>query len=183
MTSVAATRYAAALADVVFAPGAQLKPEDAFVQLSAFETLLNQYSNLRHVLATPAVPSARKRAVVADLAKPLALSPLMRNFIFVLIDHHRIAQIAEVREAFGQAIDERMGFVRADVLSAQPLSKQQSEELENELSRVAGKRVWANFKVDAGLIGGVIARMGSRTYDGSVRGQLENMRLKLTARS
>jgi len=183
MTSVSATRYAEALADVVFSPGAALKAEDAFRQLSAFEALLHQHSNLRHVLNTPAVPSARKRAVVDDLAKPLGLAPLMRNFVFVLIDHHRIAQIAEVREAFGHAIDQRMGFVRADVVSAQPLDKDQSEELEQELSRVAGKRVWANFKVDAELIGGVVARMGSRTYDGSVRGQLDKMRQKLTARS
>ncbi|HZU25742.1 MAG TPA: ATP synthase F1 subunit delta [Bryobacteraceae bacterium] len=183
MISVAAHRYAEALADIVFTPGAGRKPEQALEQLAAFESAMDEFPELKHVMITPAVPSARKRAVVADLARPLGLSPLMRNFLFVLVDRHRIGEIAEVREALRQVMDERMGFVRADITSAQPLDEKQTADLEEELGRLTGKKIRANFTVDPTLIGGVSARVGSRRYDGSVRGQLENMRQKLAARS
>jgi len=182
MTSASTRRYAEALADILFSPGSHVTPEQAFQQLSAIETLLRENENLRHVMITPAVPPARKRAVMADLAELLGLATLMRNFVFVLIDHHRIAQVAEIREALGAVLDERMGFVRADIVSAVPLTKTQSGELEKELSRITGKQVWAHFRTDPSLIGGVTARVASRTYDGSVRGQLEDMRQRLAAR-
>lgn len=183
MTSASTRRYAEALADILFTHGAQVTAEQAFQQLSTVESLWRDYSNLRHVMITPAVPPARKRAVIADLAKPLGLSPLIRNFVFVLIDHHRIAQIAEIREALGEILDERMGLVRAEVTSALPLSEAQSAQLEKELTRITGRQVWAQFKTDPALIGGIVAKVASRTYDGSVRGQLESMRQRLAARA
>ncbi len=181
MTSASATRYASALADIIFSPGAKLAPEDAYQQLSTVESLLNEHADLRHVMISPAVQLSRKRAVIADLAKPLGLAPLIRNFVFVLIDHGRIGQTAEIREALGQVLDERLGFVRADVASPQPLSKAQTAEVEKQLAELTGKHVRASFRVDPTLIGGVTARVGSRRYDGSVRGQLEALRQKLTA--
>jgi F-type H+-transporting ATPase subunit delta len=183
MTSIAAIRYAEALADIVFIPGAGRNPQQAVEQLAAFEATMNEFAELKHVMITPAVSASRKRAVVADLAKPLALSPLIRNFLFVLIDHRRIGQISEMREALEQVLDERLGFVRADVTSAQPLNNTQTAEVEKELGRLTGRKVRARFSVDPALIGGVSARVGSRRYDGSVRGQLENLRQRLTARS
>ena len=183
MTSASTRRYAEALADILLGPGAQVTAEQAFQQLSAIESLLKENANLHHVMDTPAVPPARKRAVMADLGKILGLAPLMRNFVFVLIDHHRIAQVAEIREALGEVLDERMGFVRAEVVSALALSKTQAAELEKELSRITGRQVWAQFTTDPALIGGVTAKVASRTYDGSVRGQLANMRQRLAARA
>ena len=181
MTSASTRRYAEALADILFSPGTKLAPDEAFQQLTTVEAVLKDNDNLRHVMITPAVPPARKRAVIADLAEPLGLAPLMRNFVFVLIDHHRIAQVAEIREALGEVLDERMGVARADVVSAVPLTKAQSADLEKELGRLTGKQVWARYRTDPSLIGGVTARVASRTYDGSVRGQLENLRQRLAA--
>lgn len=183
MRSAATSRYAEALADIVFSSAAELKPADAVTQLRAFEALLNEYANLRHVMITPAVPVARKRAVAGDLARQLGVSRVIRNFLFVLIDHHRLPEIAEIRETLEHVFDERMGFVRADVTSAQPLNRAQLDELEQELGKITGKQVRAHYEVDPALIGGVTARVGSRRYDGSVRGQLEHLRQKLTARA
>ena len=179
MTSAVASRYARAFADVVMAPGSQLQPADAVAQLRAIEGLTEQSGDLRHALSSPAVRVSQKRALIARFADELGLSRLTRNFIFVLIDHHRIGLLSEVREAFETEIDQRLGFVRAEVVSAQPLDPQQTAAIENGLTQMTGKQVRARFQVDGSLIGGVIARIGSIVYDGSIRGQLENLRRQI----
>ena len=132
---------------------------------------------------SPAVASSKKRAVIARFAADLGLAPKVRNFIFVVIDHRRIAELSDIREAFEAAVDEQTGFVRADVASAQPLSDAQRGVLESQLSRLTGRRVRMQFATDESLIGGAVARIGSTVYDGSVRGQLATLRRRLTTES
>jgi F-type H+-transporting ATPase subunit delta len=181
MISVAANRYGQALVDVVLSPGSGLEPNAVQTQLRAVESLLKESSELRHVLNSPAVPASRKRGVIAALAPELGLSGKIRNFFFVLIDHRRIGQVSAIREAFDAAINQRTGFVRADVTSAQPLSETQRNTLTAELHKLTGKSVRAEFSVDPALVGGVVTRIGSTVYDGSVRGQLESLRRRLVA--
>jgi F-type H+-transporting ATPase subunit delta len=112
----------------------------------------------------------------------IPLSPLIRNFLFLVIDRRRGDLVGEMASAFEQALDERMGLVHVEVRSAAPLNQDQRSALGQELSRVANKQVRCDFYVDPALIGGVVARMGSTVYDGSVRTQLEELRERLTAR-
>ncbi len=76
-------------------------------------------------------------------------------------------------------LDERLGFVRADVISARPLGDSQRATLEAEISRVAKKKAKLKFSTDPALVAGVVARVGSTVYDGSVRGQLDGLRAML----
>jgi F-type H+-transporting ATPase subunit delta len=179
MISVAAARYGNALAEVVFAPGSGLDARDVVNQLCAFEDLLDASPDLRHVLLSPAVIASKKRAVAGRLAGELGLSPKVRNFLYVVIDHRRMDQISGIREAFQESIDRRLGVVRADVISARELKESERGALETGLSKIANKRVRMEFSVDNSLIGGVVARIGSIVYDGSVRGQLEALRRRL----
>ncbi len=180
MPSAVADRYARALADVVMALGSALKPEDAVTQLRAVDAIVQESAELRNALLTPAIQNSRKRAVMAKLIERAGGgSPLIRNFVYVLIDHRRIAIIGEMREAFELEIDRRLGFARAQVTSALPLDHRVGENLESELSRIAGKRMRLRFDVDPALLGGVVARIGSTVYDGSVRGELRELGRKL----
>jgi F-type H+-transporting ATPase subunit delta len=179
MISVAAARYGNALSEVVFAPGSGLDARDVANQLQTFEDLLRTSEDLRHVMLSPAVTASKKRAVIGRLARELGLAPKVRNFLYVVVDHRRMDQISGIREAFQASIDRRLGVVRADVISARELEESQRGALEAELSRIAKKRVRMEFSVDGSLIGGVVARIGSIVYDGSVRGQLEALRRRL----
>ena len=75
--------------------------------------------------------------------------------------------------------DERMGFVRADITSAHELTPLQRANLEAQVASLAASKVKLRFTTDAALIAGVVARVGSKVYDGSVRGQLDRLRTKL----
>jgi len=179
MASAVANRYAQALVDVVMAPGSPLKPEDAVTQLRSVDAIFQESLELRNAMLTPAIQNSRKRAVMAQLLERTGGSTLIRNFIYVLIDHRRIAIIGEIREAFELHLDERLGFVRAEITSAAPLENRLGAGLESELSRLTGKRMRLRFDVDPALLGGVVARIGSTVYDGSVRGELRQLAKKL----
>lgn len=179
MASAAANRYARALADVVLARGSSLPGADAVAQLRSVEQLISSSDELRNALLTPAIQAARKRAVMGRLLKELGTLTIIRNFIYVVIDHRRVGIIGEIREAFELLMDERLGFVRAEVSSAAPLDQRRSSEIESELSSLTGKRVRLHFAVDPALLGGLAARIGSTVYDGSLRGQLQQLRRQL----
>ena len=180
MAFAAASRYARALVDVVLAPGSPLKPEDAVAQLRLVAQTVAGSNELANALLTPAVQTSRKRAVMGRLLQGLRVSHLIQNFVYVVIDHRRIGIIDEIADAFEQLVDARLGFIRAEVTSAEPLDQRRSSEIESELSNLTGKRMRLHFSVDAALLGGVSARIGSKLYDGSVRGQLEQLRRQLT---
>ena len=177
--SAVATRYAKALADVTTA-AAGLPPEEALSQLRAFEAALAASHELQNALTTPAVPASRKRAVVARIADILKLSLIARNFLFVLIDHRRIALLGEILHSFELIVDERLGFARAEVSSPRELTESQRGAISGQLERLTGKRIRMRFAVDPALIGGVVARIGSTVYDGSVRGQLQTLGRRLS---
>jgi F-type H+-transporting ATPase subunit delta len=179
--SAVATRYANALVEVVTSEGSTLRPEDAVSELRAFESVMESSLELRNALITPAVPASRKRAVVGRVADLLKLSRVSRNFLFVLIDHRRIATLRDIISSFELLVDERLGFARAEVSSARELNDRQRTELNVELERLTGKRLRMRFAVEESLIGGVVAKIGSTVYDGSVRGRLQTLGHRLSA--
>jgi F-type H+-transporting ATPase subunit delta len=174
-------RYANALADVVLAHDSEVPAADALAQLRTFYASASAVPQLQAVLASPAVSKDRKRAVIRAIAAALGLSRTVLNFLLVLSDRRRWAALHEVIEALDAALDNHLGFERAQVKSAYALSDPQRDELERELARIAGRKVRLSVAVDPELIGGVTARVGSTVYDGSVRGHLAKMRQDLAA--
>ncbi len=161
--------------------GSGLSAETAVAELRAFEDALKTSTDLREVLMTPAVPIGRKRAVIGRIGELLKVSRILRNFLFVLLDHRRIPLVPEILATFEEIVDERMGYARAQVQSPRELTEPQRAALTAALERLTGKRIRARYAVDQSLIGGVMARIGSKVYDGSVRGQLESLERRLSA--
>jgi F-type H+-transporting ATPase subunit delta len=180
MALAAASRYARALADLALDPARKVDPESVAVELGLLVETLAASPELRSVLVSPAVAPARKRAVIARLAEPAGVSKLVRNFLCVVIDHRRTALLPEIRQAFRALLDERMGMLEAGITAARVLDAEERDRVTERLGRMTGKRVRCGFEVDEGLIGGMLARIGSTIYDGSVRGQLSVLRRRLT---
>jgi F-type H+-transporting ATPase subunit delta len=179
--SAVTARYANALADVVTASDSALEPKAAVAELRTFESTLHDSPELHTALVTPAIAGSRKKAVVARIADTLRLSRITRNFLFILVDHRRIASFSSIIQQFELVIDERLGFARADISSARELTAPQRAALNARLEQLTGKRIRPHFAVDGSLIGGVVARIGSTIYDGSVRGQLHSLERRLSA--
>ena len=183
MASAVANRYARALVDAVTATGSPVQPEEAVAQVRAVGEMIAGSAELRTALLTPAIQNSRKREAVGRILDGMGVPQLIRNFVYVVIDHRRIGMMSEISEAFEALMDERLGFARAEVTSSSALDARRSASLEAELSRLTGKRMRLRFSVDSSLLGGAVARIGSTVYDGSVRGQLQQLRRRLTEQS
>jgi F-type H+-transporting ATPase subunit delta len=181
--SAVASRYANALADVVTAASSPLRPEMALAELQVFDATLRESPELQNALVTPAVPAGRKKAVVNRIADVLKLSRISRNLLFVLIDHRRIASLDAIVHTLELVLDERLGFARAEVSAPRELTAEQRATLNSRLEKLTGKRIRMRVAVDDSLIGGVVARIGSTVYDGSVRGELAALERRLCADS
>jgi F-type H+-transporting ATPase subunit delta len=179
MISVVGVRYAKALLDIVMTPGSGIDPHKVLENLRGVAGLIDNSPNLKTALLSPAVSPSRKRAVVGRLMDTMGVAKAVRNLIFVVIDHRRVMQLDSIVDAYENLLDERLGFVRADVSSARELNATQRASLEAELSRLANKKAKAAYAIDPALIGGVMARVGSIVYDGSVRGELARLKVKL----
>ena len=173
------TRYANALVDVVLAPGSGMDPAAIVAQLKSIAEMIADSQDLRTALNSPAISPARKRAVIGALLQPMNVEPRVRNFLYVVISHRRVGEFPSIVEAFEVLADERLGWVRVEVTSAKPLNDTQRARIEGEISQMAGKKAKLKFSQDPALLGGVVARVGSTVYDGSVRGQLDRLRTRL----
>ena len=150
----AAARYARALFDVSV-HDRDLRQVEA--DLAGFADLIDGHPTLRRVLLNPAIPTERKRAVVDAL-----LSQVLRAYRPRLLDH--------------------LGIVEAQVTTAQPLTPERAAAIEHSLAQVSGRTVTMVTDIDPAILGGVVARLGTTVYDGSVAGHLERMRHTLLER-
>lgn len=176
-----ASRYAHALVETIAAPEVNLDPHAALRELGDFVTATRESRDLDMVLLSPAVPPARKRFVVQKLAERMKIGRLVTNFLLVLIDHRRIGLLREIVPLASSFLDERLGFQRAGISAAAPLSDDEERRIAETLQEITGKRIRIEMEMSPDLIGGVIARVGSKVYDGSVRGQLRALGERLAA--
>ena len=116
---------------------------------------------------------SNKKAVLDEIVNRMALSALVTNFLHVLLGNTRMHHIAFVNKAYSAEVDRRTGVVKAQVTSASALSSEEQSTLTSKLETMTGKQVIVEFGTDADLIGGVVTRIGSRIYDGSVRAKLD----------
>ena len=172
----ASLQYANALADIALAQGAA---EPAAKQLHEFGAAFAQSAELRTFLASPAVSVEAKHAVIEKIAARVGASKIIRNFLLVLADHRRTNLIPEVIAAFYEVIRQRQGVAEAEVSSATELSASQKKEMAATLARLTGKKIEAKYVLDPALLGGAVVRIGDTIYDGSLRSQLNEMRMLL----
>lgn len=180
MSLAAATRYANALVDVVMSSQGSMEPAAIAGNLRDIEAAVAGSNELRSVLITPAISPTQKKAVMGRICDMLDVHPLVRNFVFIVVRNRRSGLFPQIRDAFERLLDERTGMARAEISSASELNPALRPVLEAQLSRLTGKHVKCSYTIDPALLGGVVARIGSTVYDGSVRGQLETLRRELS---
>ena len=171
-----ARRYSAALADVVLARNEALEVQK---ELKIWDEMLQSNPNLREVFANPTVALDKKRAVLNRLIEMSKPRPTTANFLKVLLQNQRLTELGEINRKFAQVLDERAGLVAATVTTARPIADAAHEQLRGTLTALTGKQVRIDFITDAELIGGVVTRIGSTVYDGSVRNQLQQVKEKM----
>jgi F-type H+-transporting ATPase subunit delta len=183
MTDALSIHYSRALADAVFAPESGISPEDAVDQMHRVADSLSASPDLPRILLSPAVNRASKAKLIGKIVENSGLSRLIRNFLMVIVEHRRFGELKRIADGFEATVDERLGLARAEIISATELTGAQKDKLLQALGQKLGKNIRPVYSVDSSILGGVIARVGSKEYDGSVVGRLEQMRRQLSAAS
>jgi F-type H+-transporting ATPase subunit delta len=176
--SASARRYAAAAFNVA----GQTGDYDSWLTTLTDLARVMLMPSARTIFISPAVATAQKVAALDRMAP--SVPPLLRNFLHILAERDRLDEIPGIAEALQEMINEQRGIITADVTTAIPLDA--------EMQRLVAQRLGAYFnrdpdkvkirgRVDPNIIGGVVARVGDRLIDDSVRGRLERLRRSLTA--
>jgi F-type H+-transporting ATPase subunit delta len=176
LNGAVSSRYAAALADVALE---QKSADRVKSDLAAFADAYASSADLRNTLDSPAVGREAKLQVIQKLGERMNLAPAVRNFLCVLVDHHRTEMLREIQEAFRVELNARQNIAEAKVTSARALSADERKKLVEMLETQTKKKIEAQFHEDESLVGGTVVRVGSTVYDSSVRAQLDRMREQL----
>lgn len=173
-------RYARAFADVI--AEAHLSYDVVKQQLHDFTTAWRAAADLREVFLDPSFPEPEKIAILDRLNEKMQLAPPVRNFIAVLLHHNRMDVYDEILDEFRKEMNSRLGIAVVEVTSARGLDEQERQALIAKIGELVHGKVEAAFHEDGELIGGVIVRVGSTVYDGSVRGRLAALEEQLAAK-
>jgi F-type H+-transporting ATPase subunit delta len=169
-----ARRYALALFDVAEKRG---HADQALRDLTAFDGLIQAHPDLRRAFETPAVPAQKKRAVVESLlAGDETISDEARRLLLMLAERDRLILVGGIVQALLTRVQLARRVFPADVTTAVPLGDQRKTALAAALGQATGGEVLLTEHVDPSIIGGVIAKVGTVVFDGSVIRQLERMR-------
>ena len=173
-----ARRYAGALYDVVARSG---DPARAGRDLQAVSALFSSHAELLQALTSPAVSASKKRAVLVSILQAAGgVGPEVTRMLELMAERDRLGLVADAAEAFDERLRKADRVVPAEVVTAVPLSDAQRLSLQAAIVKAAGTDVTLSARVDPAIIGGVVARVGSVVFDGSVTRQLERLKQRLT---
>ena len=172
-----ANRYAKALFDVALQEKADLARIDRDVQ--AVAEMLKTSPDLQLNLGRGSVTDAQRQSLMEAIGKAMELSTPVTKLIALLGRTGKLVLMNDLADAYRERLLSHQNVVRAEVTSATPLSPEKTRALEESLAKVTGKKVEISVSVDPELLGGVVARIGSTVYDGSVKTQLQKMRQEL----
>jgi F-type H+-transporting ATPase subunit delta len=177
-SSASAKRYASAAFTVAAESG------DFDVWLSTLDELarIMRMPNARIVFTSPTVAPADKRAALDKLLPNTG--PVVRNFLHIVADRDRLDEVPGIAEALRDLVNRRRGVVMAEVTTAVPIDADMEGTLKQRLATYLNKQpdqISLRTRVDGGIIGGVVARVGDRLIDDSVRGRLERLRRAISS--
>lgn len=171
-----ARRYAEALADAATARNLVDKIDN---DVRVFAEMMTASRELHDLFASPVVSKTDKLRVLEALIKRVRPDQMTANLLRTMLSHDRVHHLPEVYEQFRREMNERKGLIIAEVTTAAEVGRAEQEKLGRTLEQMTGKRVEFRFKTDPSLIGGLVTRIGSVVYDGSVRTQLQEIKEQL----
>jgi F-type H+-transporting ATPase subunit delta len=175
-TRVISRRYAQALMNLA---AKDKQVEAVATGLDEIAATVRDSSPLSAALADPKVPHTVKVAVIGEVLDRSKVPALVATFLRFLAQKRRVALLEEIRQVYHELADERLGRGLAEVTVANPLDDAKRDALRQHLEALSGKSLSLRVQVDAAILGGVVARIGSTVWDGSLRNQLTQIRQSL----
>jgi F-type H+-transporting ATPase subunit delta len=172
-----AARYARALLAALPDTSSQ---DLAGALLDALAAAMAAEPQLRKSLVDPGVPSASKLKILSSLTDSLGAPEFTRGFLATVVANGRTAALPTIAAVFREERERAQGIVTGTLTTASPIGDDLASRAAAALSRLSGRRVHLQLRVDPELLGGAVAQVGSMVYDGSVRTQLGRLKNRIT---
>jgi len=170
-------RYARALLELA---QEQQQVDQIGNELQAFQAALDSAGmEATAILANPTFTLPERKAVLEQVLGGLALSTTTRNFLRLLLDKGRFAALGSVLREYQALSDEVAGRVRAQLYTSGPMSAGMAATVREALVQATGKQVILETREDPTLLGGMVARIGSRVFDASLATRFDNIQRAL----
>lgn len=176
MLSKVAGRYSRALYDSF---GGGEKVRKAIDELKPFAELVDGNAELKRALGSDLFSEEIRRGIVEDVCKQLKMPKDLVTVLLVINSSHRLGYIGEILQGLHSQMLEHADIVPLTVETSVKLSAADKESIEKKFSKILGKKVEATYSESPSLIGGVRVTAGSRTYDGSIVGGLNQIEEQL----
>ena len=170
--SIIAKRYAQALMNLA---AGENQVQEIAAGLDDLTSSVRESEILQEFLAEPKVPLAVKEASITELLDRMQVPALLNTFVRYITRKRRIGLLDEIRNVFHELADERMGRAHADITVAGPLTAEQESALKVQLEKLSGREINLRVNIDPSILGGIVARIGSTVWDGSLRNQLNQL--------
>lgn len=156
------------------------KLEEYGLELNEVSEALFAQAALKDFLTNPQIQPQDKKAVLQKLLAG-QISPLMMNFLFLLVDKRRMVLLEAIAGCYQELSNQARGIIIADVTTAYELKLELKNRLTAKLEQVTGKKVQVRTHEDVSIIGGVVVKIGDTRIDGSVTGRLQALKAELMA--
>jgi len=171
-----ASREARALLDVATRTS---DPDRVGAELDTLAEAMRTQPDVERLLLHAGITVPKKQEALNAISARLGFTPVVSRLLAVLAERDRLSVVPELAAAYKTRLYERTNTVAAEITSAVPLEAAVVDRLGHALAEASGKQVIVSARVDPSIVGGVVARVGSTVYDGSVTTQLALMRRKL----
>jgi F-type H+-transporting ATPase subunit delta len=167
-----AGRYATALFELA---RDEKQLEAVGASLAALREALDRSDELRDLTTSPLIGRDEALKAVRAAAEAMRLDPITSNFLGVLAQNRRLAQLPQVIRNFNLLAALHRGETTAEVTSARPLDDGQVAALKSKLRDRLGRDVAVDLNVDPAILGGLVVKIGSQMIDGSIRTKLNSL--------
>jgi len=177
MSDATANAYAKALADIAEAEGVLARVDAEFTAVAAAYESNDQ---LRSTIGDQAIPVDRRQGIVEQLLAGKGAHPLTAQLLGMVIGAGRGRDLSAIASAIGNRNASSQGRAVAEVRSAVALSEDQQRRLGEQLAKAVGTEVNVKVIVDPSVVGGLVATVGDKVIDGSVRTKLDRVKARLS---
>ncbi|MEE8298523.1 MAG: ATP synthase F1 subunit delta [Thermodesulfobacteriota bacterium] len=141
-----------------------------------FFSLLSSMTELKNVLWSSTFSIGERKGVIGDLASKRGYDSLTSNFLDLVLELDKFKFLLNSEQTFIQKLRKASGKLKAEIITASPSSESDLSRIKAKLTEVMGQEVEVSSKVDPEIIGGIIAKVEDRVFDGSIKTQLEKIR-------
>jgi F-type H+-transporting ATPase subunit delta len=171
-----AARYAAALFSLA---DERKRLDEVAGDLGGLKSMLSESADLRRMVSSPVISREEQGKAMTALLEKAGANELTRNFIGLVTRNRRLFALPGMIAAYLAELAERRGEVTAQVTAASALTGEQMKTVTRALSKVVGREVTIDMKVDPSLLGGLVVKVGSRLFDSSLRTKLQKLELAM----